>query len=57
MELQSSTSSSLINNFQNQSLTRKVELLEQKLALNEKDYQNKIISLTEVKPCSISVKA
>lgn len=47
MELQSSTSSSLINNFQNQSLTRKVELLEQKLALNEKDYQNKIISLTE----------
>ena len=43
----SSTSSSLITQFQTQNFKRQIDLLQQKLDINEKEYQNKIISLTD----------
>ena len=42
-----STSSNLVTAFQTQNFKRQIDLLEQKLEINEREYQNKILSLTE----------
>ena len=36
----------LISNFQNQNYKRQIDLLEQKLNMNEREYQNKIEKLS-----------
>ena len=48
-----SSSFDLVSNFQNQNYKRQIDLLEQKLNMNEREYQNKIEKLqTEVQTLS-----